>query len=48
MKQYLGMQFLQNSTFMKYPYKRKTPAASFRSGRGFTIYLIYPGNPGVP
>lgn len=41
------MQFLQNSTFMKYLYKRNAPVASFRSGRGVTIYLIYPGNPVV-
>lgn len=36
------MQFLQNSAFMKYLYKRKAPVASFRSGGGFTTYLIYP------
>lgn len=40
MKQYLGMQFLQNSTFMKYSYKRKTlplrPEAA-----GFSLSALY-------
>lgn len=30
------MRFLQNSTFMKYLYKRNAPVASFRSGKGVT------------